>query len=168
VSEEQTTLLFMLFVAGFILFVVLSNLLAAPLRRRRFRALAERYGLAFVPLIKVPQLAAVSSTFKYHAAKARSTETSYPGDGAGGSDHDADIGIKGAALPEGSLLQNERFFNVLKTAQIRNLCFGVYQGLHTEIFDHRRSRGQGERPGNKTAPRPRWPFVCRTVTFPPS
>jgi hypothetical protein len=139
----------MFFVAGFILLVVLSNLLAAPLRRRRFRALAERYGLTFVPLIKVPQLAAVSSALKYHAAKARSTETSSPGDGAGGSDRDADIGIKGPALPDGSVLQNERFFNVLKTAQIRNLCFGTYQGLHTEIFDHRRARERDERSGNR-------------------
>ena len=152
-TQQQMTVVFILGVGAFILFVVLQKLLAVPLRRKSLSAFARRHGFVFVPRIEVSQLGAVFSHIRQKATESdRNTSQALPaGFGESSMGHNGHLKITSPALPEGSAIGNPRFFTTLDTNRIRNLCYGTYAGCPVEVFDHVRPRGRTWNQGRKSA-----------------
>jgi hypothetical protein len=152
-TEQQMTVVFILGIGVFILFIALQKLLAVPLRRKSLSAFAHQHGFVFVPRIEVSQLGAVFSHIRHKATGSDRNASQAPPAGFGESSmgHNGHLKISSPDLTDGSVIGNPRFFKTLGTHRIRNLCYGTYAGYPVEVFDHVRPRGRTWNQGRKSA-----------------
>lgn len=120
--------------AALVVLIFAVRLLRRPMRRRSIRALAHRHQLVYQPRLAVncgPTDYAINSRHPIPL-----------------SDHDPlepPNKLRIEAIERTSVLHEPKFFNVFNTSQIRNYCYGAFQGVPVEVFDWQQSRRRNDR-----------------------